>query len=92
MTDSLLHSPFLCVIAVPDRPQKHVFPNAHSMGFSGVRKSILLKSLLIHLLCELFDGMPDLCGVEGYFIFCLPYFALVEIFCPLFSCLIQVIF
>lgn len=27
--------------------------NAHSMGFSGVRKSIFLRSLLIHLCCYL---------------------------------------
>ncbi len=33
-----------------------------------------------HLLCGLFDGMPDLCGVEGDSVFWL-----VKIFCLLFS-------
>ena len=55
------------------------------MGFSGVRKSFSFKSLLIHLFCELFDGMLDLCGVEGDSVFWLPVFWLVKIFCLLFS-------
>ena len=61
--------------------------NAHSMGFSGVRKSILLRSLLIHLLCELFDGMLDLCGIERGSVLSLPVFEMVKNFCLLFSSL-----
>lgn len=36
--------------------------------------------------------MLDLCEIEGYFIFCLPAFVLVKIFCPLFSYRNQVFF
>ena len=45
-----------------------------------------------HLLCELFKEMLSLCGVERYSILCLPDFALVKFFCPLFSYRNQVFF
>ena len=48
----------------------------------------LLKRTILHsphLLCELFDGMPGLCGGEGNSVFGLPVFWLVKIFCLLFS-------
>lgn len=38
-----------------------------------------------HLLCELFNGIPDLCGVDACLHFSLPDFLLVKIFCTHFS-------
>lgn len=55
--------------------------NAHSMGFSGVRKSILLRSLLIHLFCELLAEALDLCWFERYPHLSLPDLWLVKGFC-----------
>ncbi len=40
-----------------------------------------------HLLCELFDGMLDLCGVERDSVLSLPVFEMVKKFCLLFSSL-----
>ena len=54
--------------------------NAHSMGFSGVRKSISFRSLLIHLFCDVFPEMPDLCRVDERLHFNLPHFWMVKIF------------
>ena len=50
------------------------------MGFSGVRKSISFRSLLIHLLCEVLPEMPDLCRVGERLHFNLPDFWLVKTF------------
>ena len=54
------------------RPQNA--KNAGTMRVSSVLLNLMKLELHAHLLCELFDEMPDLCGVEENSVFGLPVF------------------